>query len=71
MENLDSLTNLTWLDLSFNNIAVIEGVQIVGAQNLKAGACTASAPFATGCCVHGCWQGALENKGCNTWGDKC
>jgi|LauGreDrversion2_3_1035106.scaffolds.fasta_scaffold74302_1 Leucine-rich repeat (LRR) protein len=34
MENLDSLTNLTWLDLSFNNIAVIEGVQIVGAQNL-------------------------------------
>jgi Leucine-rich repeat (LRR) protein len=26
IENLDTLTNLTWLDLSFNNIAVIEGM---------------------------------------------
>lgn len=34
MENLDHLTNLTWLDLSFNNIAVIEGVQIAVAHEL-------------------------------------
>jgi hypothetical protein len=46
MENLDHLTNLTWLDLSFNNIAVIEGVQIAVAQELV----RRRQAVATGCC---------------------